>query len=625
MKNKLIKITTGFMAAMMLAPLGVIRADETDTQEDPGYCIGIGSVSKMYATTAVMQLVDKGLVELDAPVTDYIDDFKMADERYKDITVRMLMNHQSGLMGTRYIDSFRLGHAGSEYHDLFLEHLSSERLKAAPGEYTCYCNDGFTLLEILVERVTGQSFTDYVEENICAPLGLKNTGSMWNMNLDSNQVPLFTENGVRLPAEYTQLIGAGGILSDSEDLCKFGTAFFDGNDVLLSESAKKEMSTKNTAPGVLDSFGLGWDDVSIEDYANAGVTVVTKGGDTANMHAAVLVAPEEKISVGVVSAQGNSGTNTKIAEALMDIVLEERGTTIEHPEREPLETVDKVPEELLKYEGIYSDSGSIYKVSFPDNAYMSIVRLTAEKSGELQYMYTTEGNFVQMTGDIEAGNAIQDRPISTVEFKEVGGSVFAIENGDTYMLQKFESNEVSTAAQSAWDNRSGKKYYLVNAGPFDFSYFGQGIRTLTTSSEAPGYVDGQSIIDENHAMNMISAPGMLSRDIDDYEISTRDGREYLKLTATGYEYVSEDAVPEFASDITSVALGSEASWYRINGLKDETITLDIPDDASVIVYDKLGNVTYASCYVDYGNTVPLPEYGIIVFVGESGSSVGIRR
>ena len=237
------------MAAMMLAPLSVIRADETDTQEDPGYCIGIGSVSKMYATTAVMQLVDRGLVELDAPVTDYIDDVKMADERYKDITVRMLMNHQSGLMGTRYIDSFRLGHAGSEYHDLFLEHLSAERLKAAPGEYTCYCNDGFTLLEILVERVTGQSFTDYVEENICAPLGLKNTGSMWNMDLDNNQVPLFTENGVRLPAEYTQLIGAGGILSDAEDLCKFGTAFFDGNDVLLSESAKKEMRTKNTAPG----------------------------------------------------------------------------------------------------------------------------------------------------------------------------------------------------------------------------------------------------------------------------------------------------------------------------------------------------------------------------------------
>lgn len=625
MKNKLIKLTTGFMTALMLAPLGVIRADDAEEQDDPGYCIGIGSVSKMYAATAAMQLVDKGLVDLDAPVTEYIDDFKMADERYKDITVRMLMNHQSGLMGTCYRDSFRLGEASSDYHDSFLAHLSTERLKAAPGEYTCYCNDGFTLLEILVERVTGQSFTDYVADNICAPLGLNNTGSMWNMNLDSNQVPLYAENGSRLPAEYTQLIGAGGILSDAKDLCRFGTAFYDGNDVLLSEEAKKEMGTRFAPPGVLDSFGLGWDDVSIKDYENSGVTVVTKGGDTANMHAAVLVAPEEKISVAVVSAQGNSGTNTKIAESLMDIVLEDRGTTVVHSEREPLETVDKIPEDLLKYEGLYSDSGSIYKVSFPDNSYMSIVGLTTEKGTELQYKYTTEGSFVQMTGDVASGNAIQLRPIDTVEFKEAGGSVFAIENGDTYMLQKYETCEVSSKAQSAWDQRSGKQYYLVNAGPFDFSYFGQSIRTLTTSPEAPGYVDGLNIIDEDHAVNRISAPGMLSRDIDDYEISVRDGREYLKLTASGYEYVSEDAVPEFTSDITSVALGFEASWYKINGLINETVTLDIPDNASVLVYDKFGNVKYSSCYAGYGDTVPLPEYGIIVFVGESGSAVGIRR
>ena len=256
---------------------------------------------------------------------------------------------------------------------------------------------------------------------------------------------------------------------------------------------------------------------------------------------------------------------------------------------------------------------------------MSIVGLTTEKGAELQYKYTTEGSFVQMTGDVASGNAIQLRPIDTVEFKEAGGSVFAIENGDTYMLQKYETCEVSSKAQSAWDQRSGKQYYLVNAGPFDFSYFGQSIRTLTTSPEAPGYVDGLNIIDEDHAVNRISAPGMLSRDIDDYEISVRDGREYLKLTASGYEYVSEDAVPEFTSDITSVALGFEASWYKINGLINETVTLDIPDNASVLVYDKFGNVKYSSCYAGYGDTVPLPEYGIIVFVGESGSAVGIRR
>ena len=64
------------------------------------YCIG--SVSKVYVTTAVMQLADKGLVDIDAPVTDYIPDFKMADPRYTRITVRMLMNHTSGIMGTQF-------------------------------------------------------------------------------------------------------------------------------------------------------------------------------------------------------------------------------------------------------------------------------------------------------------------------------------------------------------------------------------------------------------------------------------------------------------------------------------------------------------------------------------------
>ena len=72
-------------------------ASGTDSSD---YILNIGSVSKMYVTAAVMQLVDQGKVELDAPVTDYIPDFKLADERYKDITVRMLMNHTSGLMGS---------------------------------------------------------------------------------------------------------------------------------------------------------------------------------------------------------------------------------------------------------------------------------------------------------------------------------------------------------------------------------------------------------------------------------------------------------------------------------------------------------------------------------------------
>ena len=70
------------------------KENETSTNDGTADQIyGVGSVSKVYVTTAVMQLVEQGKVDLDAPVTDYIDDFRMADERYKDITVRMLMDH----------------------------------------------------------------------------------------------------------------------------------------------------------------------------------------------------------------------------------------------------------------------------------------------------------------------------------------------------------------------------------------------------------------------------------------------------------------------------------------------------------------------------------------------------
>ena len=67
---------------------------------DKEYVYCVGSVSKIYSTAAVMQLADKGKVALDTPVTDYISEFRMDDPRYKDITVRMLMDHTSGLMGS---------------------------------------------------------------------------------------------------------------------------------------------------------------------------------------------------------------------------------------------------------------------------------------------------------------------------------------------------------------------------------------------------------------------------------------------------------------------------------------------------------------------------------------------
>lgn len=136
---------------------------------------GVGSVSKIYTTVAVMQLAEKHKLFLDAPVTRYLPDFKMADPRYRQITVRMLLSHSSGLMGSSFKNAMLFGDADPAATDELLERLAAQRLKADPGAYSVYCNDGFTLAELVVEAVSGQDFMEYVRANILRPAGLEST------------------------------------------------------------------------------------------------------------------------------------------------------------------------------------------------------------------------------------------------------------------------------------------------------------------------------------------------------------------------------------------------------------------------------------------------------------------
>ena len=278
------------MALLMLTGCGSVKADTSAKTEkadtaakavsaehhtgDGEYIYCVGSVSKIYSTAAVMQLVDEGKVGLDTPITEYIPNFTMADERYKDITVRMLMDHTSGIMGSTRVNSDLYDDNDTYNHDHLLENLASQRLKAEPGKYAAYCNDGFGLLELIVENVTGMTYTDYVRENISDKIGVTDTGTPLDMYRNDKLVPSFSASGLPLETCYCVTIGDGGIYATASDTAKFGAAFFTGDDTLISDNAKNAMSTRWNENEYSDDCGLGWDYAEMLRYKQSGVKVV---------------------------------------------------------------------------------------------------------------------------------------------------------------------------------------------------------------------------------------------------------------------------------------------------------------------------------------------------------------
>ena len=131
MKN----ILAGAVTAMLLPAAALSAYAAENKPHETTDTIGtVGSVSKVFVSAAAMQLADQGKLDIDAPVTDYLPEFRLADPRYKDITVRMLMDHTSGMMGSYYHDSMFFGYRSRLPHDNLLKNISGERLKAAPGE-----------------------------------------------------------------------------------------------------------------------------------------------------------------------------------------------------------------------------------------------------------------------------------------------------------------------------------------------------------------------------------------------------------------------------------------------------------------------------------------------------------
>ena len=633
---------------------------QTDTKADaPKEKIyGIGSVSKVYVTTAVMQLAEDGKVNLDAPLTDYIPDFRMADERYKEITVRMLMNHTSGIWGSSFKNALLYEDNDMSYHDELLTFLEGQKLKANPGAYAAYCNDGFTLLEMVVENVSGMSFTEYVDRYIADEIGAENTGTALNRFQMEDAVSVYSANNILYENEYCMCLGSGGVLATASEMAEFGATFFTGNEMLLTEDSKEEMASRWSEDSYMDDNGLGWDYVEALQYEEAGVKVIGKGGDILNQHAMLVVAPDEEISVSILSSGGNSMYNIMVAHALLNVALEEKGIYVEETDSQSVETVLEIPEEYAKYEGKYATSSEVWKISFPDMKYMKVEKISYSNTINENYMLTTDGRFVRMEDDLtEWANAGYPNQILRQDYNQVILTFSEAENGKvlikkeevmkvpeignypskTYVAESLEENPISKEIQAVWEKRSNINYGLYN-NKYSSVYYDGAIGKIKMIEEAPGYlfrgsVAGTQSLHKITGMDTVEAfasiPSSASRDLTEFkmeEVRFDNGDSFEGITSsTGDKYRFLDNLPAFTKDISEVSLYSEqASWYRIGeDAAGKTITVDRPKESAVYVYNKYGEVLYSTHMKDWMGDIPLPKDGYILFVGEDSGKIEI--
>jgi ABC-type dipeptide/oligopeptide/nickel transport system ATPase subunit/CubicO group peptidase (beta-lactamase class C family) len=272
----------------------------------------IGSISKLWTATVVMQLVQEGKIALDQPVKEILPDFQLSTADLTDnTTVRNLLNHTNGLDGDVFIDTGR----GDDNLAKFMDVLKDAVQIFPVGATWSYCNSGFSILGRIIEVVTGQVWDAAMRERLFAPLGLAHTVTLpEEALLFDTAVGHVTGSGEAKVAPVWTLQRnagpAGLITADIADLLTFARMHLlegvaaDGTEVLRPETAQlmHEFSAEVPEKYLLgDSWGLG-----VIRFDWHGARLLGHDGNTIGQAAFLRIFPEGNLIVGLLTNESSS-------------------------------------------------------------------------------------------------------------------------------------------------------------------------------------------------------------------------------------------------------------------------------------------------------------------------------
>lgn len=261
----------------------------------------IGSVSKIYVTAAVMKLVQEGRISLDEPVQRYLPDWRLADESCGEITVRMLLNHSSGIPGTNLHDHLDLEEEEELYTGKYRNtpaYWRTVKPRARPGSFSGYCNDGFDLAAEVVEAVTGKPYIQWLREQITGPAGAFSAGV--GRRLAEGHVKVACRGS---EPEYYNCFGAGAIHTTVPECAMFGSLFIDSMGIIgqayLDETRRPQGATFLQGAYDATDYCLGWDSLYNRNRIPLGEGAVIKSGGTEQFTSYLLVGPARGLSLAI--------------------------------------------------------------------------------------------------------------------------------------------------------------------------------------------------------------------------------------------------------------------------------------------------------------------------------------
>lgn len=219
----------------------------------------LGSITKQFTAMAILQLVEKGKLKLDVPISAYLPDYPKKNGDV--ITIHHLLTHSSGIPNVTSFPGFSKNISRNAYSPVELVKLFADStLQFKPGEKFAYSNSGYMLLGYIIEKVTGKRYEQVLQENIFTPLMMINTGYDHSRSLLKNRASGYEKNG-RLYINANSIdmsvpYAAGALYSTVEDLYLWDHALY-GNQLLRQENMDI-LFTKHIPSGGNYYYGYGW-------------------------------------------------------------------------------------------------------------------------------------------------------------------------------------------------------------------------------------------------------------------------------------------------------------------------------------------------------------------------------